>query len=162
RVSAAGGQAKQGTALDSARHEASHSWAQFLPDGRHFIYLSGSTQPENNGIYGASLDSPQSKRLVATSFNGAYAAPAFGMSGPGYLLFLRGDTLMAQPLDTKKLELSGEPFPIAEQVLTLQGSNAGSSYFSVSANGSLAYRHGAGIGRSEIVWLDRNGKRLGT
>ena len=33
-----------------------------------------------------------------------------------HLLFLRVGTLMAQPLDAKRFELAGEPFPVAEQV----------------------------------------------
>jgi Tol biopolymer transport system component len=67
---------------------------------------------------------------------------------------------MAQPLDAKKLELGGEPFPIAEQIFSFAAVSA--AYFSASANGSLAYRSGASAGRSEMVWLDRSGKRLGT
>jgi Tol biopolymer transport system component len=70
---------------------------------------------------------------------------------------------MAQSLDARKLELSGEPFPVAEQILTFGTSTAVVvAHFSVSANGSLAYRNGAEAGQSEMVWLDRQGRRLGT
>ena len=37
-------------------------------------------------------------------------------SGPGRLLFLREGTLVAQPFDTKRLALAGNPSPIAERV----------------------------------------------
>jgi hypothetical protein len=60
---------------------------------------------------------------------------------PGYLLFVRGKTLIAQGFDATRLELSGDAIPIAEQV----GSNSifGDAMFSVSENGVLAYRGGA-------------------
>jgi Tol biopolymer transport system component len=97
RVSAAGGQATPaGPETDRAR-------PQFLPDGRHFIYYS----IEGRAIYAASLDSKETKRLVAADSTGIYTEPASGGSGPGYVLFLRGDTLMAQPFDSNKLEMRG-------------------------------------------------------
>src|SRR5205807_1484505 len=86
----------------------------------------------------------------------AYAPPVAG-SENGHLLFLREGTLMAQPLDAKRFELAGEPVPVAEQV----GSYLSRSFFSVSANGVLAYRSGSFI-NSQLVWFDRGGKSLGT
>src|SRR5215813_7870943 len=94
---------------------------------------------------------------VLSSANAVYTTPPAGAAGPGYLLFMRTDTLMAQPFDARKLELSGEPFPVAEQVLQ-QGSGFA---FTASENGEVAYRMGT-VGAAELVWLDRNGKRLGT
>ncbi len=164
RVSAAGGEAKPVTTLDASRQETSHLWTQFLPDDRHFIYLAVSPQAASTGLYAGSLDSKETKFLVAANLNGAYTGPPAGAPGPGYLLFLRGDTLMAQPFDAPKLALSGEPFPVAEQV-QVGGGTAGTfnaARFSASANGTLAYRRGTGLGASEMVWLDRDGKRLGT
>lgn len=35
------------TELDQSRHEASHRWRYFLPDGRHFLFLVWSGQPDN-------------------------------------------------------------------------------------------------------------------
>jgi hypothetical protein len=51
-----------------------------------------------------SLDSKETRRLFAAQSNAQYAPP-------GYLLFGREGTLMAQPFDTGKLALNGEPFP---------------------------------------------------
>ena len=64
---------------------------------------------------------------------------------------------MAQPFDSRKLELSGEPFPIAEQVAEAEFVGPA---FSVSGNGVLAYRSGGAEGNTELVWFDRSGKRL--
>jgi Tol biopolymer transport system component len=162
RVSATGGEAKPATSLDASRLESSHLFAQFLPDGRHFIYLAWSVQEANSGIYAGSLDSKETKRLVAATGNAAYTGPPPGATGPGYLLFLRGDTLMAQPFDAKRLELSGDPVPLAEHLQTETVSNVNTlADFSVSESGALAYRGGRSLGMAELVWLDRSGKRLG-
>ena len=136
RVPAAGGEAKPLTALDPSRQEIRHGRPFFLPDGRSFLYLAVSSLPEKNGIYAGSLDSKETKRLMTSSSHAAYAP---GPSGVGYLMFSRANTLMAQPFDSRKLELSGEPFPIAEQVA--EPEFVGSA-FSVSGNGVLAYRSG--------------------
>src|SRR5262245_60034949 len=39
-VSAAGGELRPVTTLDSSRHETAHRFPWFLPDGRHFLYVS--------------------------------------------------------------------------------------------------------------------------
>jgi eukaryotic-like serine/threonine-protein kinase len=63
---------------------------------------------------------------------------------------------MALPLDARRFEPAGDPFPLAEQV----GARLAMGFFSVSANGVLAYRNGAAAGRSQLVWFDRQGKAL--
>ncbi len=77
---------------------------------------------------------------------------------PGYLLFLRERTLMAQGFDAGKLELTGEPIPIAEQVDRI---TARFALFSVSETGVLVYRSGSSE-TTQLIWFDRGGKPLGT
>jgi Tol biopolymer transport system component len=132
---------------------------QFLPDGRHFIYLHVHHQHEKDGIYLGSLDSKEKKRLLDSHWMAAYA-PASGGRG-GYLLFAREGSLMAQPFDSNRLELTGKPIPVAEGI----ESNADviDTYFSVSGNGTLAYRpSGQVISYTQLTWFDRTGKKLGT
>jgi Tol biopolymer transport system component len=76
----------------------------------------------------------------------------------GYLIFARSRTLMAQPFDPGKAQLSGDPVPIAQNV-----NHAGSSsaQFSVSANGVLAYSSGSTGANTQLTWLDRSGKPAG-
>ncbi len=124
----------------------------FLPDGRHFLYVARATST----IYLATLDGKDRKRLTSSEGFGAYAPPAAG-SENGHLLFLREGTLMALPLDSRRFEPAGEPFSVAEQV----GNYLATGFFSVSANGVLAYRSGASVG-ARLVWLDRQGKPLAT
>ena len=62
----------------------------------------------------------------------AYAPPASD-SENGHLLFLRAGTRMAQPLDAKRFELAGEPFPVAEQVGGWNILNLGESKMEIPA-----------------------------
>ncbi|MEP6707321.1 MAG: hypothetical protein ABJC05_07365, partial [Pyrinomonadaceae bacterium] len=136
------------TALDESRQEISHKFPQFLPDGKHFLYLAQSR--ESSAIYVGALDSKETKRLLSTLVKAAYTPP-------GYLLFMRERTLMAQPFDADKLLLTGEPSPLAEQVgvLAVQGS----ANFSVSDNGVLTYMSGI-LGSNQPALFDRGGKLL--
>ena len=152
RVSAEGGEATTVTALDQSRFENSHRWPYFLPDGRHLLYFVRSNQAEGGGVYVGSLDAKETKRLLPTVSSAAYAPP-------GFLLFLRIDTLMAQPFDTDKLELTGEPFPVAEHVAYNPGLGRGA--FSVSETGVLAFRSGSGQ-IDQPLWFDRGGKQIGS
>ncbi len=160
RVSADGGTASLLTTLDSSRGDVIHGFPSFLPDGRHFIYFSHSRTPQNSGIYVGSLDTKpeahDSKQLVATDYLAAYAPspdPDFGQ-----LLFLRDGALLAQPLDARRLALTGEPVTVAERV----GSLSSYSYFSASTKGVLIYRIGGGPSQdAQLAWYDRQGKRLG-
>jgi dipeptidyl aminopeptidase/acylaminoacyl peptidase len=79
---------------------------------------------------------------------------------PGYLLFLKEQTLMAQPFDPNKFQLSGEPTPIAEQVSYNPGT--GRAWFCVSDNGVLVYVTGIFANRRRLTWFDRSGKQLRT
>ena len=151
-VPAAGGQPRAATALDSSRQEREHLFPHFLPDGRHFLYLALSAKRENGGTYVGSLDSKDAKRLLGMASEVNYAPP-------GYLLFVSDGTLMAQPFNTSRLSLSGEPFPIAEQVLS--NPVFGDAMFSASESGVLAYRGGAFSGKTQLTWFDRTGKQLG-
>jgi serine/threonine protein kinase len=128
----------------------------FLPDGRHFLYSVSSATPENNVTFLQSLDGREKKPLLGGSYSNATAyAPPFARGEKGHLLFLRQETLMAQPFDELDLQLGGEALPVARPV----------TYFSVSTNGVLAYRAGKGIIPTEtdqqLAWFDRAGKPLG-
>ncbi len=59
-----------------AEGETARVWPQFLPDGRHYLYLSLGSRPEDQGIYVGALDSDLRKRVVATEYNAAYSPPA--------------------------------------------------------------------------------------
>ncbi len=151
RVPATGGKPVRITEVDASRNELDHGWPYFLPDGRHFLYLARNAQPENSAIYVGALDAKETKRLLQIHSSVAYAPP-------GYLLFVRENTLMAQRFDADRLELKGDAFPIAEQAA--RNPVNGRAFFSVSENGRLAVRTGA-LSLNQLIWFDRTGKQLG-
>lgn len=107
RVPAAGGTPSQVTTVDASRNEVEHIWPSFLPDGRHFLFLVRNAQPDNSAIYVAALDSKETTRLLQAHSSVAYAPP-------GYVLFVRETTLMAQAFDTNTVQLKADAFPVAE------------------------------------------------
>lgn len=152
RIPASGGEATAIMSVDFARGEFSRMFPQFLPDGRHYLYFSAAGQKPGTRVIGVgSLDSEEKKQLLNADFTAVYAQP-------GYLLYRREATLIAQRFDANKLELSGDPFPVAEQVgfdgITFQ------TLASASDNGVLAYQS-LGAGNTQLVWFDRGGKQLG-
>jgi eukaryotic-like serine/threonine-protein kinase len=159
QVSAAGGVASPLTTIDQSRKEVGHVLPSFLPDGRHFLYLRASRSPENSGVYVGSLNTKpeeqDSRRLLSTTSGPVYV-PSSDL-GSGQVLFLRRGTLMAQPFDAQRLELSGEAVPIVAQV----GSFIDFGLFSASSNGVLVYRSAAGQ-NYQLTWIDRQGRLLGT
>jgi hypothetical protein len=84
-------------------------------------------------------------------------APAAEKSQQGHVLFLRGQTLMAQWFDAARLRLDGAPFAVADSIAS---TTSGIAAFSVSATGVLAYR----IGRdsTQLLWFDREGRASGS
>jgi eukaryotic-like serine/threonine-protein kinase len=126
RVSASGGEAVPVTKLDQ---QTFHRFPQFLPDGRQFLFCAQGT-PEKAGIYLGSLDSGEMKRLTAADTTGVYAPS-------GWLLWERGNTLVAQRLDLKREELAGDPVTVADPVGRGSGCAAA---FSVSVTGLIAFQ----------------------
>ena len=115
--------------------ETTHRAPYFLPDGRHFLYLAQLP----NTIYVGSLDSTEPPKRLLTSDSRAVYAP------PGYVLFVQQGTLMGQRFDADALEVSGDPFPVAENTRASNNDN-GRAAFGVSDNGTPVYRAGDAIG----------------
>jgi Tol biopolymer transport system component/tRNA A-37 threonylcarbamoyl transferase component Bud32 len=124
-------------------------WPYFLPDGRHFLYFVGGPA-ELRGVWVGSLDSNATRQLLTTDVKAAYAPP-------GYVLFLRGEALMAQPFNAERLELTGEPSVVADGIW--KAAPAGQASFSVSQSGVLAYVN-ASLFNIQLTWLDRMGRQV--
>ncbi len=149
RVSASGGTAE--TLIQPADVKSAEvGWPAFLPDGKHFLFLAIAPKVTESMYRIGSLDSKQTQPFAPAQSQITYV-------DPGYLLFLRDRTLVAQRFDAKTLKTTGEPIPLAEQVGT---DSVGLARFSVSREGTLAYRTGEMTDR--LVWVDRTGKELQT
>jgi eukaryotic-like serine/threonine-protein kinase len=132
-VPASGGSAAPLTRPDVSRSEADHGWPQFLPDGRRYLYVVWSGPARGADLYLGSLDSKQAKKLVPGAGRSLY-------STTGHLLFARGGQLLAQRFDRGRREVEGEPSPVVEDFSPGSGGPYGFTAFSVSDEGTLAYR----------------------
>ena len=130
-------------------------WPQFLPGGDRLIYAVYDKELKHSRVMAADYASQKAVSLMPTDSRVQYAPP-LRPGEPGDLLFIRGASLLAQPFDADRLQLSGEPFPIAQNVI-YYGPNLSTS-FSVSENGVLVYQ--AGFPESQLKWYDRSGKEV--
>jgi eukaryotic-like serine/threonine-protein kinase len=147
QVPAQGGVAKVAVAVDAAKGITGAGWPEFLPDGRHFLYVLDGQSAENRTLMVKTLGADDGRELLKTNSRVLYAEP-------GYLIYVREQTLVAQPFDPRALKLSGEPIPLGEG---LGVNNLGLASFSISRTGVLAFRAGRSEAR-QLVWLDRSGK----
>ena len=151
RVSADGGQPVPVTTVTG---RAGHLRPTFLPGGRHFLYIAGPGPGAAGELHRASLDSTDSALVLKSSGWARYV-------DPGYLVFVRGAELIAQPFDAASVAFSGRAFSVGA-VGTLFSSigNTTESGFSVATSGAIAFRTTDEATDNELVWFNRAGERL--
>jgi Tol biopolymer transport system component len=150
QVAASGGKATPVFSPEDAKKLPNNAWPFFLPDGKHFLFTSNESN--NTGsltIYVGSLGGGDAKRLTPTGSRVEYAN--------GFIVYVLHGTLVAHRFDPDRLELSGDPVPLADHV----SENNTRALFSVSTTGDIAYLAGGTADASELVWVDRAGKELG-
>jgi len=154
-VPAGGGTPGPVTRIDASRSETTHRYPWFLPDGKHFLYLAGShiadSNSDLNAIYVAALGSPDRKLVLHARSNAVYSA--------GYLIFVRQQYLLAQKFNLDKLEISGEPIKLADDVHYEAGFFRG--VFAAGGDATVVYHPGGIDPREQLTWIDRSGKELG-
>jgi eukaryotic-like serine/threonine-protein kinase len=154
RVPAGGGAPTAITRVDNVAY-SSHRWPVFLPDGKHFLYLAvnhdAPTGPDT-AIFFASLDGKENRRLFSSLSNAIYVA--------GHLLFMRENSLMAQPFDPVAGKFTGDAKTLRESVQ--YDASIWRANLSVSANGMMVYSSGGLMGSESLAWYDRSGKQIGT
>jgi Tol biopolymer transport system component len=151
QVSENGGEPVAVTRVDSASGETAHRFPSFLPDGQHFVFAS---LPARKGLFPirvGSLGSPESKVVLE-----ALTAPVY--ADPGFLVYTRGQSIVAQAFDPRGLKLRGEPFPLSEAPAQ---SNFDSSPRATSSNNGILALTEAGLPNTEVSWFDRGGRPLG-
>jgi eukaryotic-like serine/threonine-protein kinase len=125
-----------------------------LPDGRHFVLFVDWSSPadqQEDGIYVGSLDSPELKLVSASIIGSAeYSSRR--------LLFVQNRSLMAQPFDPDRLQLTGSPAPLVQEELEKDPAFSDSN-FSASANGPVIF-YSAADSASELLWFDRKGNQI--
>lgn len=136
--------------------QVSQMWVQFLPDGKHFIYLARtSLTSEDPGakIYAQSLDGGTPVLLLASQSR--------AIAVPDYLLFAQDQTLFAQRMEWKALRKIGEPLMLARNVAA-SPAYLGTSEFTASQSGVLIYGTATGSSFDQFNWYARNGDVIGS
>jgi len=155
RIAAGGGAVTTVLEPDRASGDNGARYPFFLPDGKHVLfYVRNAKDRARAGLWVVSLENGERKQLAAAAASSAVYAE------PGYLLYRRDRYLLAHPFDARRLELTGEPRPIAEDVWYDPGVTAQTNV-SVSRTGVVTFRTG-GQELSDLAWHDRQGRPLGT
>jgi Tol biopolymer transport system component len=156
RVPESGGQSAPVTKLDLERGETIHAQPMFLEDGDHFLYASvadtGNGSQEVPLRIGSLSGSAATTLLRNVGFWDSASQP-YGY-GSGYLLYSRGDEVVAQRLDARSQTLAGPVAAIAARVRD----------YSASSNGILVYTagpEGSDDGGRRFTWFDRAGRVVG-
>jgi Tol biopolymer transport system component len=145
RVPASGGQPAVVTRLEPG--DVIHRFPQFLADGRRFLFFVKTEKAEATGIYLDSLDAPGRKLLLRNGAAGTFLPPDL-------LLFVRGETLLAQRFDPERAVVRGDPESVTRPVMRADVA-AYRDLFSVSRSGIIVFRPGSSERR--LVWMDRRG-----
>ncbi len=153
RVSLTGGDATAVTSLLPG--QVSQMWVQFLPDGKHFIYLARTSLTSRDPgakIYAQSLGGGDPILLLA--------GESRAVAVPDYLLFAQGQILYAQRMDWTALRKIGEPLLVARNVAA-SPAYLGTSEFTASQTGVLIYGTAAGSSFDQFNWYSRDGNVIG-
>ncbi len=129
-VPASGGTPQVVTLLDPKRVELTHRYPQVLP-GAHAVLFVNNADPGGEGIIEVQpLPAGPRKNLIPAGAYGRYLPS-------GHLVYLHRGTLYAVPLDVRRLELTGQPAPVLEDVSFVTGT--GAAGFTFSQSGIFAY-----------------------
>ena len=149
RVSAGGGEAREVTTPDSSSGELAHWWPQLLPDGRHVVFTAFRTPTDRATIEVLDLKTGARRVLVQGGVMGRYAAS-------GHLLFARDRSVLAVPLDLRRLAVTGASVVVVDDVA--MNYSDGFAAYDVSPSGTLAVMPSDVSGtRFQVVEVDRRG-----
>jgi Tol biopolymer transport system component len=144
-----------GAALTTlAAEDASHRFPVLLPGESWMLFLAVRKQGDSE-LRVARLDGTDVRVVTPAGSQGVYSA--------GHVLFFSrawaGGRLMAMPFEPSSAR-AGEPFPITSTLVDLDVADRRAA-FSASLGGVLAF-FPLPRGESQLTWLDRAGKPIGT
>ena len=150
RVPLSGGTPEPAAALDAERGEFGQEGPSFLPDGRHYLFVSRSAQ---SAAMVGTLGSSQRVQLLAGVQYAAYVPP-------GLIVFWRDSRMMAQRFDAAQLRLEREPLPVEPQLHpeTAVVSSTGTLAYRAQLAGPVRRNGEITAGNARLAWLDRAGR----
>jgi Tol biopolymer transport system component len=146
-VPSAGGTVSDIIKPDASKNERSVKFSWFLPDGRRFLYSLRLRDDTRRLMLGEAGKPP--RVLVSVDSNAQFVEP-------GYVVFAKDGTLVAQRFDLAADEVTGPLLPIADSVGFFL--STGTASFATSSS-TLVYQPQRN--RDRIAWVDRSGKELG-
>jgi serine/threonine-protein kinase len=159
QVSENGGTPERLTTVESAKGEFSHRLPHVLPGGEAALFTSQKAPArfDDADIVVRSLVTGAETVVVKGGADARYVPS-------GHLVYARMGALLAQPFDLTRLEVTGGPIGVLDDVMQdvnaqLAVGDTGSAQFSISSSGTLAYLPG-GVAPERLysaLWLDRRG-----
>jgi len=153
RVSANGGIPQVLTTPSREQRERTHRGPAILPGGNAVIMTVGTadiTSYDNARVEVVTLATGKRRVLIQGGMNAQYVST-------GHLIYARAGSLLAVPFDLKRLEVTGPPITVVEDVFT--DPIMGLASFAISRDGSLLYAPGGARRHLEsLVWVDRQGR----
>ncbi len=153
RIASTGGHAEPVSTYDP-QTEVTHRWPVFLPDGRHFLYLSrarAAGRSEVGRLMLATIGEAEPVLLIDDASNALYVEP-------GYLLYGRAGNLYAWRFNPGSLRLEGEPVPVVVERLSFWEPK---NFIPIAASdaGTIVYLPDATLS-TEMRWYDRQGRLI--
>ncbi len=131
-------------------------WPQLLPDGERILHAAFDVKAARWSIRASRFNDPAAPREIVMADSRAIYTES-RRSGQGYLMYTRGGALLAQAFDARTLQTTGNAKVIVPRIYSFLP--VGSAGFSVSNGGELlVYQHV--VERSQMIWVDRGGRRL--
>ncbi|HXO62085.1 MAG TPA: protein kinase [Candidatus Acidoferrales bacterium] len=134
RVSDSGGPPQAATKLQADKGELADFSPDVLPDGKTLLFTAFSGGNMDDGaLVAQKIGSDERKVIVAKGADAHFFAP-------NHLLYVRGGNLMIAEFNTGKLETTGSPAVVVQDVLMQPAT--GLAQYDVSSSGTLIYVNG--------------------
>ena len=128
--------------------EIGHVNPRFLPNGRAVLFLISTGDPGTSEVAVYDLDTGERRTLLQGT--------AAQFANSGHLIFWRDGSLWAVAFDMDRLETSGTPVVVVQNV---EAGTFGYARYAMGTNGTLTFvPAGQSIGAQRtLLWVDRGG-----
>ena len=156
KVSAAGGEPEPlelnvAATQDAGVRVLTRTWPHHLPDGEHLLVTIG------DGITARTVVASLASGELTPAVDGSQGQYLPGGRSSSHIVYTEpGERVRAVAFDLASLQVTGDPFPLFENVF--RGAQNGGSFIRVSRTGSVGYVNG-GFERS-LVLVERSGREI--
>ncbi len=153
-VSEGGGEVTVLTTVDTTTDERTHRWPDVLPGGKTVLFTVGTVHSpdyyEDATIDAVNIETGERKKLIRGASSARYL-------NSGHILYSRSGVLYAVPFDADRVEITGVPFPVVQNIAG--DPTSGAMDYAVSDDGTLIYIPGqTEINNRHLVKYDLSGR----